>query len=111
MNVARSSPPAPPNLPAAAQAGWAAYHVMLSSKESYFNFLAALDRKAQAGEQRSLAEIAHLDALLARHTEAVGRFRSEITALTARDRVARDSLVALIGQLNQSLGAEPPSVH
>ncbi len=100
------TPPPPPSLPDTAHPGWAAYHAMLASKTAYFDFLAALDHKVQHGGQRSLAEIAHLDSRLREHTAAVSRFRDAIVELAAQDLRARDTLVALIGQLNQRLGSE-----
>ncbi|MSR15173.1 MAG: hypothetical protein EXR86_11540 [Gammaproteobacteria bacterium] len=110
--MSADAPAVPPSLPVTAHAGWQAYHAMLASKTAYFDFLAALDRKTLAGGQRTLAEIAHLDSRLREHTEAVGCFRTAMANLAASDLAARDALVAVIGELNQTLGVEPkPRLH
>lgn len=92
-------------LPPAARPAWEAYQRMLASKTAHFDFLSGLDRKTQAGGQRTLAEIARLETLLNAHTAAVRTFRECIVTLAATDPAAREALLARLHQVNAPLGA------
>ena len=96
-------------LPPAARAAWEAYQRMLASKTAHFDFLSELDRKAQQGGQRTLAEIARLETLLSAHTAAVRAFRECVSELAAADPAARDALLAHLHLVNAPLGASDPA--
>lgn len=92
------------DLPDSARPAWNAYRELLGSKSAYFDFLALLANKYQFGGQRSLAEIARLETLLAAHTAAVKAFKSAVSDLGQADATARDRLVELLGRVNEGLG-------
>lgn len=92
------------NLPAAAQPAWRAYCAMLASKDAHFGFLAELDRKVKDGGQRTLAEAARLQQLLAEHNDCVKAFASVVKALAVEAPTAHAALVAALASLNQAMG-------
>ena len=78
---------------------------MLASKDAHFGFLDQLHRKVNAGGQRTLAEAARLQQLLAAHNTCVKDFASTVKALANSDPAAHAALVAALASLNQALGA------
>lgn len=93
------------NLPAAAQPAWRAYCAMLVSKDAHFGFLQQLNRKVKDGGQRTLAEAARLQQLLAEHNTCVKQFASTVKALAASEPAAHAALVVALASLNQAMGA------
>lgn len=100
-----SSTPLAINLPDAAQPAWRAYCAMLASKDAHFGFLAELDRKVKNGGQRSLAEAARLQQLLAEHNDCVKAFATVVKALAVAEPKAHAALVTALASLNQAMGA------
>lgn len=78
---------------------------MLASKNAHFGFLAELDRKVQDGGQRTLAEAARLQQLLAEHHDCVKTFASVVKALAAEEPQAHAALVTALASLNRAMGA------
>lgn len=97
--------PQPINLPAAAEPAWRAYCAMLASKDAHFGFLADLDKKVKDGGQRTLAEAARLQQLLAEHNECVKIFASLVKALAVDEPAAHTAFVTALANLNQAMGA------
>ena len=93
------------SLPEAAQPTWRAYCAMLASKDAHFGFLAELDRKVKDGGQRTLAEAARLQQLLAEHNDCVKAFARVVKALAVDEPQAHTALVAALASLNRALGA------
>ncbi len=93
------------NLPDAAQPAWRAYCAMLASKDAHFGFLDQLNRKVNDGGQRTLAEAARLQQLLAEHNICVKDFASTVKALASGDPPAHAAFVAALASLNQAMGA------
>lgn len=91
-------------VPPAAEPTWRSYCAMLASKEAHFSALQALDEKRSEGHQRTLAEIAHIDQLLAAHSACVADFSRLMRQLGASDKTAQDALLSAITQLNKDLG-------
>jgi len=103
--VTDDATPQPLNLPAAAEPAWRAYCAMLASKDAHFGFLAELDRKVKDGGQRTLAEAAHLQQLLAAHNECVKSFATVVKALAVDEPTTHAALVTALASLNQAMGA------
>ncbi|MGR8920681.1 MAG: hypothetical protein ACU85V_13780 [Gammaproteobacteria bacterium] len=79
---------------------------MLDSKDAHFEFLRQLNEKRDRGEERSLAEGAYLEKLLAEHDSCVSEFTRAMQALARTDAAARAALVEAITQANAALGAD-----
>lgn len=109
--MAGATPDRPDDLPGLAQPAWEAYHAMVETKTRHFDFLSALDRKYAHGGRRSLAEIAHLDTLLAAHTAAVRDFGRTMAELARQNVTARDALVARLQGVNAGLGKPLDALH
>ena len=103
--MAQTTVPLAVNLPDAAQPAWRAYCAMLASKDAHFGFLDHLNRKVNEGGQRTLAEAARLQQLLAEHNICVKEFASTVKALANSEPAAHAALVAALASLNQALGA------
>jgi hypothetical protein len=93
------------NLPDAAGPAWRAYCAMLASKDAHFGFLAELDRKVKDGGQRTLAEAARLQQLLAEHNDCVKAFATVVKALAVESPAAHSAFVAALASVNQAMGA------
>lgn len=78
---------------------------MLASKDAHFGFLAQLDRKVKDGGQRTLAEAARLQQLLAEHSDCVKAFASVVKTLAVEQPQAHAALVATLASLNRAMGA------
>jgi len=78
---------------------------MLASKDAHFGFLAELDRKVKDGGQRTLAEAARLQQLLAEHNDCVKTFATVVKALAVESPTAHAAFVAALASLNQAMGA------
>ena len=105
MNVTEHAAPLAINLPDIAQPAWRAYCAMLASKDAHFGFLACLDKKVKIGGQRSLAEAARLQQLLAEHNDCVKAFATVVKALALAEPAAHVALVAALANVNQAMGA------
>lgn len=99
------------DLPEAAGAAWRAYCAMLSSKDAHFGYMETLNAKYERGGNRTLAEGARLQQLLAEHDRCVTAFTAEMRALKTTDAAAHGQLVTAIGELNRSLGATPGAMN
>ena len=77
---------------------------MLNSKDAHFSYLEELDRKYQTGGQRTLAEIARLEDLLATHDRCVAGFAGEMRDLGDADAEAHTQLINALAEINRSLG-------
>ncbi len=93
------------SLPDAAQPAWRAYCAMLVSKDAHFGFLQQLNRKVKDGGQRTLAEAARLQQLLAEHNTCVKDFAGTVRALASSEPAAHAALVTALASLNQAMGA------
>ena len=78
---------------------------MLASKDAHFGFLDLLNRKVNEGGQRTLAEAARLQQLLAEHNTCVKDFATTVKGLATSDPPAHGALVAALARLNQAMGA------
>ncbi len=72
-------------LPEEAQKAWDAYREMGISKEEYFHFLQALDKKYKEGGSASIAENLRLEALLKAHDVKVSAFNEAMQAIDDKD--------------------------
>lgn len=95
-----------PQIPAAANAAWAAYHAMEQSKREHFAFLQKLERKSKQGQPRSLAEQTHLEYLLGVHNERVSTFGRAVQELRTKDIAAYEHFLQYLTRLNENLGEE-----
>ena len=77
---------------------------MLASKDAHFSFLAELSHKHQTGGQRTLAEAARLQQLLAEHDQCVGAFKHALRALAASDQTAHAALLTAMTRANVDVG-------
>ena len=93
-------------LPETAEHAWHAYEEMLGSKTAHFSYLQQLEDKYRHGGQRSLAEGAHLNQLLAAHDARVKAFRLAITELSQLDLSAHQTLIEHIAALNADPDAD-----
>jgi len=95
-----------PQVPAAAEAAWAAYCAMDQSKRDHFAYLEKLELKSKQGQPRTLAEQTHLEFLLGVHNERVSAFGRAVQELRARDNPAYEQFLQHLTRLNESLGEE-----
>jgi hypothetical protein len=103
--VPGDSSPLVVNLPDAAEPAWRAYCAMLASKDAHFGFLAELDKKVKDGGQRTLAEAARLQQLLAEHNDCVKTFATVVKTLAVEQPAAHAAFVTALASLNQAMGA------
>ena len=80
---------------------------MLNSKDAHFSYLEELNRKYQTGGQRTLAEIARLEDLLASHDRCVTGFAGAMRDLGEADAEAHSQLINAIADLNSYLMKTP----
>ncbi len=80
---------------------------MLNSKDAHFSYLEALDRRYKTGGQRTLAEIARLEDLLAVHDRCVAAFAGAMRELGDANAEAHAQLVSAIAELNSYLMKTP----
>ena len=75
-------------LPPIAQAAWEAYLRMSATKNTYYEFMQALDQKYDKGETPSEEENQELAVMLQAHSETVAEFNDAMRAVEdADDRI------------------------
>ena len=72
-------------LPPVAQAGWEAYLRMSATKNTYYEFMQALDQKYDKGETPSEEENQKLAVMLQAHSETVSEFNDAMRAVEDPD--------------------------
>ena len=72
-------------LPAIAQAAWEAYLRMSETKNTYYEFMQALDQKYDKGETPSEEENQKLTVMLQAHSETVSEFNDAMRKVSNAD--------------------------
>jgi hypothetical protein len=91
-------------LPPAALPAWQAYRRMEQTKAAHFAALTDVEGAATPGPKPTLAQRAHLAALLAEHATAVADFKHALSTLGVAERAA---LAACLARINEAAGTAP----